>query len=64
MNDHVAFVKFGIPPLPDYIAGLSGGSWILMDLVVQNFEVKSLLQEWDLEEDLLDYAAILIKIRR
>ncbi|CAI7442460.1 CPS_collapsed_G0048970.mRNA.1.CDS.1 [Saccharomyces cerevisiae] len=37
----------------DYIAGLSGGSWILMDLVVQNFEVKSLLQEWDLEEDLL-----------
>ena len=47
MND------YGLFEYSDYIAGLSGGSWILMDLVVQNFEVKSLLQEWDLEEDLL-----------
>ena len=47
MND------YGLFEYSDYIAGLSGGSWILMDLVVQNFEANSLLQEWDLEEDLL-----------
>ncbi|CAI4050301.1 hypothetical protein SKDZ_14G3070 [Saccharomyces kudriavzevii ZP591] len=47
MND------YGLFEYSDYIAGLSGGSWILMDLVVQNFEVGSLLKEWDLDEDLL-----------
>ncbi|CAI4052042.1 hypothetical protein SUVZ_14G3070 [Saccharomyces uvarum] len=47
MND------YGLFEYSDYIAGLSGGSWILMDLVVQNFDVDSLLTEWDLDEDLL-----------
>lgn len=36
-----------------YISGLSGGSWILMDLIVHDFEPDKMLVDWNLDEGLL-----------
>lgn len=36
-----------------YITGLSGGSWVLMDLLTQNFNVSRLLTNWNLDDGLL-----------
>ncbi|EDO15579.1 hypothetical protein Kpol_487p12 [Vanderwaltozyma polyspora DSM 70294] len=37
----------------NYVSGLSGGSWVLMDLVLHNFEVKNLIKDWNLNDSLL-----------
>lgn len=36
-----------------YISGLSGGSWILMDLVVHDFEPYQMIVDWNLDDGLL-----------
>lgn len=45
--------KYGIFDCLSYISGLSGGSWVLMDLVSQDFNVSSLLTNWKLNDGLL-----------
>ncbi|CCD25858.2 putative carboxylic ester hydrolase NDAI_0G00820 [Naumovozyma dairenensis CBS 421] len=37
-----------------YISGLSGGSWILMDLIIHGFDIDKLLKNWDLKDGLLE----------
>lgn len=36
-----------------YMSGLSGGSWVIMDLLIQDFNVTSLLKNWNLDDGLL-----------
>lgn len=36
-----------------YLSGLSGGSWVLMDLIVNNFNITKMINNWDLTEGLL-----------
>lgn len=36
-----------------YVSGLSGGSWILMDLITHDFEVDLMLTDWNLNDGLL-----------
>lgn len=36
-----------------YVSGLSGGSWILMDLVMHDFDVNLMLTDWNLDDGLL-----------
>lgn len=45
--------KFRLFDSLSYISGLSGGSWILMDLIIHNFEVNSMLTDWSLDDGLL-----------
>lgn len=45
--------NIGIFDCLSYISGLSGGSWILMDLISQEFNVSSLLSNWKLNDGLL-----------
>lgn len=45
--------KHGIFDCLSYISGLSGGSWVLMDLIAQDFNVSSLLTNWKLDDGLL-----------
>lgn len=45
--------NIGIFDCLSYISGLSGGSWILMDLISQEFNVSSLLSNWNLNDGLL-----------
>ncbi|CAR30899.1 ZYRO0E05126p [Zygosaccharomyces rouxii] len=45
--------NYGIFDCLSYISGLSGGSWVLMDLLSQNFNVSSLLSNWKLNDGLL-----------
>lgn len=37
----------------NYISGLSGGSWLLMDLIIHDFEITESLEDWNLDEELL-----------
>lgn len=45
-----------------YISGLSGGSWVLLDLILHEFDPNNLLKYWDFEtsilEDIQDFSMI------
>lgn len=45
--------KYGLFDCLSYISGLSGGSWVLMDLVIHDFDVDQILDSWDLNDPLL-----------
>lgn len=37
-----------------YISGLSGGSWVLMDLILHDFDPDQILKNWDFKNGLLE----------
>ena len=37
-----------------YISGLSGGSWVLLDLILHEFDPNNLLKYWDFETSILE----------
>ena len=43
----------GLYHYSDYIAGISGGSWSVMDLVVNKFQLGKLISGWDLSTSML-----------
>ncbi|KAL3229619.1 putative meiotic phospholipase SPO1 [Nakaseomyces bracarensis] len=43
----------GLMQCTDYISGVSGGSWAIMDLVLSGFDPARLLEHWDLSRSLL-----------
>lgn len=44
----------GIFDCLSYMSGLSGGSWVLMDLVMHDFDVNLMLRDWKLDDGLLE----------
>ncbi|CCF59729.1 hypothetical protein KAFR_0H03190 [Kazachstania africana CBS 2517] len=45
--------KWGLYDMVDYISGLSGGSWTLMGLILNDFDPKLTLDKWNFADDLL-----------
>ena len=45
--------KVGLMDCVSYIAGVSGGAWLLMDLVFHGFDIEAALKGWNFETDLL-----------
>lgn len=45
--------KVGLANCLNYISGLSGGSWVLMDLILHDFNTNKLLKDWNLDDGLL-----------
>ena len=45
--------RVGLMDCVSYIAGVSGGAWLLMDLVFHGFDIEAALNGWNFETDLL-----------
>ena len=45
--------RVGLMDCVSYIAGVSGGAWLLMDLVFHGFDIEAALKGWNFETDLL-----------